>query len=79
YQETADFTGVTPGTVGSRIHRARYHLRQLLQDYAGEHGLAPRHATSRHGQAACPSHGGGRARVDACTPLRETRAEDPHG
>ncbi|WP_392873906.1 sigma-70 family RNA polymerase sigma factor [Streptomyces sp. LN499] len=52
YQETADFTGVTTGTVGSRIYRARHHLRQLLQDYAGEHGLVQKHPTRRHGQAA---------------------------
>ncbi|MFE2518229.1 RNA polymerase sigma factor [Streptomyces mirabilis] len=69
YQETADFTGVTTNTVGSRIYRARHHLRQLLQEYAGEHGLVQRHTTRRHGQAACLSPGGGRARVDPCTPL----------
>lgn len=55
YQETADFTGVTTNTVGSRIYRARHHLRQLLQDYAGEHGLVQKHTTRRHGQPACPS------------------------
>ncbi|MFD3589360.1 sigma-70 family RNA polymerase sigma factor [Streptomyces sp. NPDC058683] len=52
YQETADFTGVPKNTVGSRIHRARHHLRQLLQDYAGEHGLDENCTTPRHGRAA---------------------------
>jgi RNA polymerase sigma-70 factor, ECF subfamily len=78
YQETADITGVTTNTVGSRIHRARHHLRQLLQDYAGEHGLVPKHTTRRHGRVACLSPGRGRPRGDACTPLRETRTEDSH-
>ncbi|MGW0629162.1 sigma-70 family RNA polymerase sigma factor [Streptomyces sp. NPDC002758] len=52
YQETADFMGVTKNTVGSRVYRARHHLRQLLQDYAGEHGLVQKHTTRGHGQAA---------------------------
>ncbi|MER5530887.1 sigma-70 family RNA polymerase sigma factor [Streptomyces sp. NPDC002677] len=52
YQETADFTGVSKNTVGSRVYRARHHLRQLLQDYAGEHGHVQKHTTHRHGQAA---------------------------
>ncbi|MGW4910130.1 sigma-70 family RNA polymerase sigma factor [Streptomyces sp. NPDC004270] len=52
YQETADFTGVNKNTVGSRVYRARHHLRQLLQDYAGEHGLVQKYTTRRHGQAA---------------------------
>ncbi|MFE4965656.1 sigma-70 family RNA polymerase sigma factor [Streptomyces sp. NPDC056660] len=52
YQETADFTGVNKNTVGSRVHRARHHLRRLLQDYAGEQGLVEKHTTRRHGQAA---------------------------
>ncbi|MGI5142230.1 MULTISPECIES: sigma-70 family RNA polymerase sigma factor [unclassified Streptomyces] len=43
YREIADITGVTTNTVGSRIHRARHHMRELLQDYAGEHGLLPKH------------------------------------
>jgi RNA polymerase sigma-70 factor (ECF subfamily) len=52
YQETADITGVTTGTVGSRIYRARHHLRRLLQDYAGEQGLVPKRTTRSHGRAA---------------------------
>ncbi|MGW5253536.1 sigma-70 family RNA polymerase sigma factor [Streptomyces sp. NPDC004012] len=51
YREIADITGVTTNTVGTRLYRARHHMRQLLQEYAGEHGLVPEYTAHRHGQA----------------------------
>jgi RNA polymerase sigma-70 factor (ECF subfamily) len=50
YREIAGFAGVNTRTVGSRLHRARHHLRQLLQDYAGEHGLVQKHTRRRQGR-----------------------------
>ncbi len=41
YQEIADALEIPIGTVMSRLHRARRHLRTELADYAREHGLAP--------------------------------------
>ena len=40
YQEIADALEIPIGTVMSRLHRARRHLRIELADYAREHGLA---------------------------------------
>lgn len=42
YDEIADILQIPPGTVRSRIHRGREHLRQLLTPYVDDRGEAPR-------------------------------------
>ena len=38
YEEIADFYQIPIGTVRSRLHRARKHLRMMLKEYALHHG-----------------------------------------
>ncbi|CAN5277525.1 sigma-70 family RNA polymerase sigma factor [soil metagenome] len=48
YDEIAEITGVAPGTVKSRLHRARARLRDVLQDF-GELS-SPRERLQRDGE-----------------------------